>query len=682
MRSWILPFLLAVPALAAEVPGVNHNTPPTWTLSNGWLQAQFQFTDTGNLQVVSLRDLHKGSVWNASPAHPSSPIRFKVDGVWFDALTQFQITSETQQPFDGGIRQLIDLEDRAQTAHIQLTLELYDNQPVLRYYVKYRNLTSQTKYVQWLNMMPWAFADDGKGFTAFAVNQWSAQQSPDDFQPIQTPVTTDGTPVEVYSGAHGTQCTWLVLKETDGTRGLFTGWEFDGRARTTVRQYGSDGYLQFASNILDLNHPVAPNTEFLVPPAFIGLFDGDFDEAGYRTQRFVDRALALKPADPNFPYVGWDSWVYQTNLNEVTLRQSADAAARLGIELFTIDLGWAKMLGDWNEDPDKFPSGLGALSDYVHSLGMKFGVHFALGEAAAEAPVLQENPDWTSTENGGYFGAQSLCLSHRPVKEWVVKQAVRMIDEYKVDWILQDGENMVKTCTKTSHTHDPADSNYSNAVDGLNAIVAEIQRQRPNVYWENFENGGNMMTFNMVRQYVTSITNDANGSLGARLATYGATYPFPARYVDRYMPETKPTSYITRSYMFGGPWILMSPILSWNADQNALVTREIETFKGQRQLVSSGKVFHHAAPGQNRIDAISAYNAASDTSVAVITRPTATETSYLYKPRGLRADGMYKIWTLDGGYLDIQSGGSLMTNGIRVELPDPEMADIVNIIPQ
>ena len=30
-----------------------------------------------------------------------------------------------------------------------------------------------------------------------------------------------------------------------------------------------------------------------------------------------------------------------------------------------------------------------------------------------------------------------------------------------------------------------------------------------------------MMTFNMVKRYVTSITNDASGSLASRLAVYG-----------------------------------------------------------------------------------------------------------------------------------------------------------------
>src|SRR5205085_1390333 len=112
------------------------------------------------------------------------------------------------------------------------------------------------------------------------------------------------------------------------------------------------------------------------------------------------------------------------------------------------------------------------------------------------SPVLHENPDWTATDTSDYQGAKALCLSNRPAKQWLISEGIRIIDEYQLDWILQDGQNMVKECTKTTHTHDPRDSNYSNAVEGLNAVIAAIQQARPNVSWENCENGGNMMTFN------------------------------------------------------------------------------------------------------------------------------------------------------------------------------------------
>src|SRR3974390_2516278 len=155
---------------------------------------------------------------------------------------------------------------------------------------------------------------------------------------------------------------------------------------------------------------------------------------------------------------------------------------------------------------------------------MKFGLHFPLSEADPNSPVLQANPDWTTSETLNYFGAVTLCLGNQPTQDWIIQQAIRMIDDYGVDWITQDGAEVIEECDKTTHTHDPADSNYSNSVNGLDAILTAIQSARPNVVGENCENGGNMMTFNMVKHYVTSITNDASGALQSRRAVYGATY--------------------------------------------------------------------------------------------------------------------------------------------------------------
>ena len=54
----------------------------------------------------------------------------------------------------------------------------------------------------------------------------------------------------------------------------------------------------------------------------------------------------------------------------------------------------------------------------------------------------------------------------------------------------------------------PAGSNWPNAVHGLTFVVSAVQRQPPNVRWENCEDGGNMMTYSMTPRYVTSIAAD------------------------------------------------------------------------------------------------------------------------------------------------------------------------------
>jgi len=653
----------------------------TWTITNGWMYAVFQLTPDGYFLAEEVSDLHSGDRWTASANQPSTPIRLQAGSEQFDAQRQYSLLSQSVDiPTPSGVRQTIVLKDLKGIAQITLVFTVYDDQPVLRYSLTYRNLTASTVYVSSIDMLPWTFDSVGKRYTAIRVNQWSVVSLPEDFESYQAVLDTDGTAFEVYSGAHGQQCGWLALRDSD-TRGLFAGWEFDGRTKATVRQVGSNGYLDFSSAVLDLNHPVAPAEDFAMPSAFVGLFHGDFDEAGYRTQRFVEAVLA-KPAPDGktFPYVSWDSWGYQDQINEQTLRLNADVAASLGVQVFIVDLGWARSIGDWYANPDKFPSGLAALSDYVHALGMKFGLHFPLTEADPASPVLQANPDWTSTENDNYYGAVSLCLSNQPARDWLIQQGIRIIDDYGVDWIVQDGENMVKQCTKTTHTHDPADSNYSNAVDGLNAVVSAIQAARPNVYWENCEDGGNMMTFNMVKSYVTSITNDASGSQDSRKAVFGATYPFPPRFAERYMPDTDGLDpYSTHSYRFGGPWVLMNRLAELTPDQQGFLNLEIANYKSQRVQIASGKVYHIQAPASGATDAIQSYNPETDSAIAVIARAESDGPEYIFHPKGLDPGQQYTVWfEIDPSVYSLP-GAQLMQTGVRVQLPTPYSSDIAHI---
>jgi alpha-galactosidase len=440
--------------------------------------------------------------------------------------------------------------------------------------------------------------------------------------------------------------------------------------------------VELSAAVSELSRVLQPKEQFQVPAAFLGVFRGDWDEAGYRTHRFAEAAVARQLPDQGFPYVMWDSWKYQTHIDENTLRNNAQHAARLGVEVFVVDLGWARQIGDWHEAPEKFPSGLRALSDYVHALGMKFGLHLPLAEASMKAPVLISNPDWRSSESYGYFDAESLCLSHRPVREWIVREVIRIIDDYQVDWILQDGENMVKKCVKTTHSHAPFDSNYSNSVDGLNAVVGALLAQRPAVHWENCEDGGAMMTYNMVRNYVTSIAADDSGPMTTRQAVYGITYPFPPRYADRYMPDEELGHYITRSFMFGGPWILMNRLPSMREEDLELLAREIALFKTFRTRIRDGKVLHLTArPAENRIDAIASYHLETDTAIAFVFRAEAPAASYRVRLSTLKPEATYRIRFQEDWRLLTMTGRQISDAGIRVNLPGMWTCDIVYVEP-
>ncbi|MBC3539079.1 glycoside hydrolase family 27 protein [Rufibacter sediminis] len=88
------------------------------------------------------------------------------------------------------------------------------------------------------------------------------------------------------------------------------------------------------------------------------------------------------------PPMGWNSWnKFACNVDEKLIRETADAMVSSGMkaagyEYINIDDCWhgdRDSLGFIHADPKRFPSGMKALADYVHSKGLKLGIYSDAG---------------------------------------------------------------------------------------------------------------------------------------------------------------------------------------------------------------------------------------------------------------------------------------------------------------
>ncbi len=89
------------------------------------------------------------------------------------------------------------------------------------------------------------------------------------------------------------------------------------------------------------------------------------------------------------PPMGWNSWnTFGTDINEDLVKGIADAFVEFGYKdagytYIVLDDGWMAKERDDNgnlvADPEKFPAGMKALADYVHSKGLKFGLYNCAG---------------------------------------------------------------------------------------------------------------------------------------------------------------------------------------------------------------------------------------------------------------------------------------------------------------
>jgi alpha-galactosidase len=89
------------------------------------------------------------------------------------------------------------------------------------------------------------------------------------------------------------------------------------------------------------------------------------------------------------PPMGWNSWnTFACNVDEALIREMTDAVVSSGMKdagytYIVIDDCWhgqRDSLGFIHPDPQRFPSGIKVLADYIHSKGLKFGIYSCAGD--------------------------------------------------------------------------------------------------------------------------------------------------------------------------------------------------------------------------------------------------------------------------------------------------------------
>ena len=95
------------------------------------------------------------------------------------------------------------------------------------------------------------------------------------------------------------------------------------------------------------------------------------------------------------PVLGFNTWnQFACNISETLIKELADSVVDLGLDkigynYINIDDCWQASTRDSNgkiqSDPIRFPSGMKALGEYIHSKGLKFGIYSSAGFKTCEA---------------------------------------------------------------------------------------------------------------------------------------------------------------------------------------------------------------------------------------------------------------------------------------------------------
>ena len=111
------------------------------------------------------------------------------------------------------------------------------------------------------------------------------------------------------------------------------------------------------------------------------------------TARKAARLHARKTASIPSVFCTW--YYYGLTVSEEDVRENLQACLdrSLPFDVYQIDEGWERVLGDWRPNA-KFPSGMTVLAKLIQDAGMVPGIWTSPFIAHETAPVTQEHPDW------------------------------------------------------------------------------------------------------------------------------------------------------------------------------------------------------------------------------------------------------------------------------------------------
>jgi hypothetical protein len=505
--------------------------------------------------------------------------------------------------------------------------------------------------------------------------------------------------------------------------GWFAGIEFSGRTRITLERAGTS--LQ---SVLGLNPEpgpfrtrIEPGGSFETPTVFLGALTAGPDGAGNQLRPWVRTVLGnpLTWKDPHYPLTVNNSWGNGMKVDEALALRMIDQSKELELEMFHLDAGWFRGVGDWYPNPQKFPHGLAFIADAAHKQGLRFGLWVDWSQAALDTEpgalnardatvrdwlVTDLPPDWKPEE----FKGQTIDLGVPAAHDYAAKEVKRIVEDYHLDMLEHDGYLVAQGCIRDDHPHAPPDKSTmrivhdwgsdfvhaSNSTDvsyqavrAYYDIYAKLRRDHPGLLFEICDDGGRMVDFGSAAHGDYFSITDTYDPLSNRRAFYDTSHLLPPAMLESYVekwPAPRPENflYMLRSGMMG--WMtIMQDTTAWTPGQHDAARKAIALYKLKlRPLIRDARLYHISSrPDGAHWDGIEYWNPARGNGVIFAFRGTTTEEAgHRFVLAGLDPSKRYALHFEDGSAPDRNEPGSeLMRAGLEVHLQNPLSSELVFI---
>lgn len=464
----------------------------------------------------------------------------------------------------------------------------------------------------------------------------------------------------------------------------------------------SDSILAFKAEITS-HKPITviePKSTFISPGVHMGVIIGGLDDAVNEMHSHIRKSvLNIPEASPEKCLVGAGMGA-EHDMTVETSKIFAKRFADMGGEVFIVDAGWEcppnqeTEWGNYNgmniPDPERYPNGISELSDYCHSVGLKFGLWVDIETLGSKTKIFEEHPDWRSKTILGTQSRNLADFSIPEAAEWAENELARIIEEYSLDLLrvdhnvsfrdyftMRDAGTGTAECCSVRH-HYAVYKMYEN-----------LKKRFPDVIFENCAGGGGRTDLGMMKNFNHTWVSDCQRAPRSLTVTNGMTMALPPERVDRLFAGMGCHEYGTIDMQMRNTMLthmslnVIAPAsMPENPIQAEFVRHSVDIYKNFiRTFLPESKIYHHTPESGLLKDDFYILEIASPDckkgAIAVFALPDAKKSGLAVIPKGINAGMSYKITLDNNGTVYKANGSELLSGGIPVSIPSPMSSELI-----
>ncbi|MCD7745314.1 MAG: alpha-galactosidase [Lachnospiraceae bacterium] len=460
----------------------------------------------------------------------------------------------------------------------------------------------------------------------------------------------------------------LAGKETGETSGGCYGFQllysgnFKGEA--SVDQYKQTRALLGISDEL-FSWKLMPGETFDTPEAALCYSDAGFETLSEEYHQLIRRHVCRGYwRDRRRPVLinSWEAAYFDFDADKLV--RIAKQASELGVEMLVLDDGWfgkrdsdTSGLGDWYVNEEKLGSTLGAVSERVHALGMKFGLWIEPEMVSEDSDLYRAHPDWAFAIPGRkpVRGRDQLVLdfSRKEVVDHILEQICAVVSASNVSYIKMDMNRHLSDIYSPTADEQNQGATLHRYVLGVYDFLERLQARFPEVLIEGCSGGGGRFDAGML-YYTPQIWCSDNTDAVERLRIqYGTSFGYPISAVGSHVSAVpnhqtgRQTDIVTRGVT------AMAGTFGYELDLNLISEEEKEIVQSQirdyikySDLIREGRYFRLSSPMEN--EEYTAWEFSSEDGAEALLNLIKTGShcnapvEYV-KLRGLDPDGWYRM---------------------------------------